>query len=892
MHIHHTMTPEEIASVLATDLDKGLTQSAHDTRLSEDGENVLAEAKRRPLVLRFIDQIKDFMILVLMLAALISFITGEAAEGFLIIGIVLMNAILGLVQEERAEQALRSIKKMTSPSAKVIRDGIRTTVDVKTLVRGDVVVLEAGDFVPADVRIIESVNLKTDESALTGEALPVDKTTDVLEQDDLPLGDRTNSGYMGTVVTYGRGVAVVVSTGMETELGKIATMLSETEDEMTPLQESLSELGKILAMVALAITTLIFAITIIEAYVLEGGASFDVWKEAFLTSVALAVAAIPEGLPAIITVVLAIGMQRLVRQKAIVRTLPAVETLGSTKIICSDKTGTLTQNLMTVTAAFIKERTVKVEKGMDAADDLRRMSAYGVLCNDVSLTHDDDKLVKVGDPTEIAFIDLALSAGLDPEDVRANHPRLFELPFDSSRKMMTTVHDFEDGRYAIVKGAPDVLFSKSVSVHGGNNDLDPFKRANREMASKALRVLAVAYKKIEPSVNLKSLSFDDLENDLVLMGLVGMIDPARPEVRDAIALCDRAGIKTVMITGDHLDTAVAIAKDLAILKDGDEAVSGAELDAMDDETFKERFPSIRVYARVSPANKVRIVEAWRDSGNVVAMTGDGVNDAPSLKKADIGIAMGITGTEVAKGAADMVLTDDNFETIVTAVSEGRAIFANIKKAIHFLLSCNIGEIITIFLGTTLGILVFSGRVTTLTAVQILWVNLVTDSLMAIALGMEPKDKDIMNEAPRDTRKSIFAGGLGKTVAIQGTILGLLSFSAYVIGWFIAGDVSRVAKMENAQTMTFIVLALSQLVHAFNVRHQTKSVFSIPGNRMLIYALLASLLLMAGVIIFPFTRALFGINMPSLAEWAIILALVSVPLVLVETYKLVMRHRHV
>ncbi len=881
---------EAIASELETHLDTGLSHNEATKRLEEEGPNQLEEMKPRPLILKFFDQIKDFMILVLLLAALVSFLTGEGAEGFLIIGIVLVNAILGLVQEERAEKALESIKAMTSPTAKVIRDGKQIQIDVKDLVPGDLVVLDAGDYVPADVRITESVNLKVDESALTGEAVPTEKISELIDKKDLPLGDRTNLGFMGTVVTYGRGRALVCETGMSTELGKIATMLQETKDEETPLQKSLADLGKTLALLALMITALIFAITIAEAYIGEGGASFEVWKEAFLTSVALAVAAIPEGLPAIITVVLAIGMQRLVRQKAIVRTLPAVETLGSTQIICSDKTGTLTQNLMTVTSVWLDGNDIPIEKGMTATEDLKKMASFGVLCNDTSIEEQDGSLVKIGDPTEIAFIDLALSVGMDPQAKRADYPRLYELPFDSVRKMMTTVHDFEDGRYAVIKGAPDVIFKKATSIHGQPFDLAPFEKANQDMASNALRVLAVAYKKIDANVSLKSLSFDDLETDLVLMGLIGMIDPARPEVRDAIRLCDDAGIKTIMITGDHVNTAIAIAKDLRILGPKEIAISGADLDAMDDEAFFQKLESIRVYARVSPENKVRIVDAWRRSGKVVAMTGDGVNDAPSIKKADIGIAMGITGTEVAKGAADMVLTDDNFETIVMAVSEGRAIYSNIKKAIHFLLSCNIGEIITIFLGTTLGILVFSGRVTTLTAVQILWVNLVTDSLMAIALGMEPKDKDIMKDAPRDTTKGVFADGLGMKIVIQGTILGLISFGAYVIGWFIAGDVARELKMENAQTMTFIVLALSQLTHAFNARHQTKSVFSLPRNKYLYYALFASLALMLTVVLFPFTREIFGIGLPNLMEWAIILGLVMLPLLIVELTKLVKRHR--
>ncbi|PKK96416.1 MAG: ATPase [Tenericutes bacterium HGW-Tenericutes-3] len=776
---------------------------------------------------------------------------------------------------------------MSSPHAKVKRDGVDIVIDVKQLVVGDVVILDAGDYVPADVRIIESINLKIDESTLTGEAVPVDKISNPLKEAEIPLGDRINLGYMGTVVTYGRGVAIVTSIGMQTELGKIASMLNETKDEVTPLQKSMSQLGKLLAIIALGITLIIFLITIIEAYVFSGGADFEVWKEALLTSIALAVAAIPEGLPAIITIVLALGMQNLVKQNAIIRTLPAVETLGSTSIICSDKTGTLTQNLMTVKKVYIENNFIDIDSDIKKNDALELMGIYGALCNDTKLQKKDGQYIKIGDPTEIAFTDLSIAIKQDPIEITKTYSRIYELPFDSERKLMTTVHDFKDGRYAIIKGAPDVLFKRVIHVHNSSTDqVTSFEKANHEMSSQALRVLAVAYKKIDSKKDLKTLTNLDLEHDVTLLGLVGMIDPARPEVKDSIALCDIAGIKTIMITGDHINTAVAIAKDLHILKDKDLAITGHDLDQMNDEEFLEKFENIRVYARVSPENKVRIVEVWRNSGHVVAMTGDGVNDAPSIKKADIGIAMGITGTEVAKGAADMILTDDNFSTIVNAVSEGRTIFSNIKKAIHFLLSCNIGEIITIFLGTTIGILIFSTRVTTLTAVQILWVNLVTDSLMAIALGLDPKEKDIMKDKPRNSNESIFANGLGKKIAWQGTMLGLIAFSAYIIGWFMTSDTSL--RMITAQTMTFIVLALSQLVHAFNVRSQKHSAFKLARNKYIIYALLVSVVLQLLVVFLPFTRSIFKIIMPTLTQWAIILGLIILPLVIVETTKLFKR----
>ena len=883
----YQLSYEEIIKNLDSHIEAGLTEEEAKTRLEKYGKNELEEAKKRPLILRFFDQINDFMIYVLIAASILSFVTDEPSEGILILMIVLLNALLGLFQEAKAEKALESIKAMSSPQAKVLRNGQEKLIDVKFLTVGDIVILDAGDYVPADVRIIESINLKTDESPLTGEAVPVEKTVEAINEDEVALGDRTNLGFMGTVVTYGRGKAIVINTAMKTELGKIATMLSETKSETTPLQKSMAKLGKTLALLALGITFIIFAITIIEAYTIDGHASFEDWKEALLTSVALAVAAIPEGLPAIITIVLALGMQNLVKKNAIIRTLPAVETLGSTSIICSDKTGTLTQNLMTVTKVFVENKSVDINEKTKTTDALNKLSLFGTLCNDTKVSIQDDEYVKIGDPTEIAFIDLALTLNKKPIEMIDENERIYELPFDSDRKMMTTVHDFEDGRYAVVKGAPDVIFSRSSSIFNKDKfDIKPYEKANQDMSNNALRVLAVAFKKIDKSRTLKNLTTDDLENELTLLGLVGMIDPARPEAKDAIELCNRAGIKTIMITGDHINTAVAIAHDLNILSDKELAITGKELDQMSDDEFFEKLENIRVYARVSPENKVRIVDAWKKANKVVAMTGDGVNDAPSIKKADIGISMGITGTEVAKGAADMVLTDDNFATIVNAVSEGRTIFANIKKAIHFLLSCNIGEIVTIFLGTTIGILIFSGRVTTLTAVQILWVNLVTDSLMAIALGLEPKEENIMDQQPRDTQKSIFADGLGMKIGMQGLMLGLISFAAYIIGWFLEPSAIREVKMITAQTMTFIVLALSQLAHAFNVRSELYSIFKLKNNKFIFYALAASVTLQLLVVFIPFTRDVFGITALPYSYWFIIIGLVLLPIIIIESIKLI------
>jgi len=874
---------ELLETSLNTHLDRGLSEHEAEKRLTERGKNQLDEGKKRSLIMKFIDQIADFMILVLIGAAILSFISGDEAEGFLILGIVIVNAILGLAQEAKAEKALASIKAMSSPHAKVRRDGGERLIDVKDLVVGDVVLLDAGDYVPADCRLIETINLKCDESALTGEAVPVDKSSKTIEQDDLPLGDRINMGFMGTVVTYGRGVGVIVETGMGTELGKIASMLKETKDDMTPLQKSMASLGKVLALIALGITAFIFLVSIVEAYVIEGGASAEVWREALMTSIALAVAAIPEGLPAIITIVLALGMQNLVKKNAIIRTLPAVETLGSTAVICSDKTGTLTQNVMTVQQLYTSSRSISIQDGQEYNEFEKKIARYSALCNDTKIQQKDDQWIKIGDPTEIALVDLAQVLGLDLIQNKNDYPRLHELPFDSIRKLMTTVHHMDGKLIAIIKGAPDVIFERTLNIEGGTiDDLHHFKEENQNMAEKALRVLAVAYKVIDSTDDLNQLSFDDLEKDITLFGLIGMIDPERPEVRDSIALCDQAGIKTIMITGDHLHTAVAIAKRLHLLKEGDLAITGQDLDRMDDEMFMDKLDRIKVYARVSPENKVRIVDAWRKKDQVVAMTGDGVNDAPSIKKADIGIAMGITGTEVAKGAADMILMDDNFATIVNAVSEGRAIFANIKKAIHYLLSCNIGEILTIFLGTTLGILLFSGRVTTLTAVQILWINLVTDSIMAIALGLEPKEPNIMSERPRDTKKSLFADGFGTDIIKRGLLLGCLSFLAYTVGWFLGEQ--HGTSILLSQTMTFMVLAMSQLVHGFNVRSETQSIFKMKPNRAMLIAFAISMSLQMMVILLPQTRQLFGLVMPSITEWLIIIGFVITPVFWVEYQK--------
>jgi Ca2+-transporting ATPase len=897
----HQMTRDEVLKHYKTSIT-GLTSIEAEDRLESNGPNQLAEGKKRSILSRILEQFKDFMVIVLIIAALIAFAGAiiqdkpeELTEGLLIIAIVVINAILGVIQESKAEQALESIKKMSNPHTTVLRDNKEIVIDVSKVVVGDIVVLHAGDYIPADIRIMESINLKTDESALTGEPIPVEKQVESIANDEVALGDRFNCGYMSTVVTYGRGLAVVAATGMETEIGKIATMLSNTETELTPLQKTVSELGKTLAIIALFVVTVIFIIQILRGWFTVGFANI-LWIEIFMSLIALAVAAIPEGLPAIITIVLAIGMQNLVKQRAIMRTLPAVETLGSTSIICSDKTGTLTQNIMTITETYLYKQVHKVVDIKNANNELIMLINYGVLCNDTKVQlSNDNEFSKIGDPTEIALTDLAIQTGYNPLSILNQYPRVHELPFDSERKLMTTVHKVNDRYISITKGAPDVLFSKSTQLNQNGEIMpltdkivDTFIQQNQDFADQALRVLAITYKVYDQIPEVLEYQHDVLERDLILLGLVGMIDPARPEVKDAIIETKNAGITTVMITGDHKNTAVAIAKELGILFEGHLAITGSELDHMDDSEFNDKLQQIRVYARVSPENKVRIVTAWKATGKIVAMTGDGVNDAPSIKRADIGIAMGITGTEVAKGAADMILTDDNFATIVSAVKEGRTILSNIKKAIHFLLSCNIGEIITIFLGVTLGILLFPNEphLQILTAAQILWVNLVTDSFMAIALGLEPKEPDVMNQPPRDTSKGLFADGLGKQIAWQGVMIGIITFLAFYIG-YLTGDAGN--KLKHAQTVGFMVLAISQLFHAFNVRSEKYSTFKLRTNKYLLIAFIGCLILQLTTVFVPFiANNIFGVDdvlhwKP--IDWLVVIILSASPLLIVEFVKL-------
>ena len=869
----HSKTREEVLKSLSSNAERGLTSSQVAELQGKFGPNKLSEGKKKTNLQRFLEQFKDVMIIILLLAAAVSFVVAcfghdpmEFFEPALILLIVVLNAVLGVVQESKAEKALDALKNMSAPHARVLRDGAEQVIDASGLVPGDIIRLEAGDFVPADARLLKSVSLKSEESALTGESVPSEKDAEAAVEEKAPLGDRDNMVFSGCSVTYGTATAVVTGTGMQTEMGKIAGMLAGEQDTQTPLQQKLSQLGKYLGFVALAACAVIFVVGLINGiHVLE----------IFMTSVSLAVSAIPEGLPAIVTIVLAIGVQRMVKKNALIRRLPAVETLGSASVICSDKTGTLTQNRMTLTKVWVEG-----QQGLEAVSEgnsqmARHLLTLGALCCDGSVTYGaDGKETHIGDPTETAILVAAHKNGLEQEALNGKYPRLGELPFDSDRKLMTSVNQMEGKTVVIVKGAFDVMAARCVK-----GDLEAAREKNDEMSRQALRVLAVGYKVI--SSLPEELTSEELENGLTLLGLVGMIDPPRPEAKAAVATCRKAGIKPVMITGDHVVTASAIAKELGILGPEDRAITGAELDAMDDKALDENVEHIAVYARVSPENKIRIVKAWQKKGQVVSMTGDGVNDAPALKAADIGCAMGITGTDVAKGAADMTLTDDNFATIVDAVREGRGIYANIKKVVGFLLGTNIGEVLTVFFAMILW------HKTPLLSMQLLWINLVTDSLPAISLGMEAVESDVMEHRPKPKDEGIFAHGLGVQVVLQGCMFALLTLIAFVLGERYGGS------LEAGQTMAFLVLSLTQIVQAFNMRSQ-HSLFGIGPftNHKLNWAALASLLLVCLVLFTPVGVAFQLVLLPGWL-YAAALGLILTPLVVMEIAKAIglVRHRH-
>ncbi len=924
---HYLNTVDETLSEVKSTKD-GLSAAEAQKRLQENGKNKLQEAKKKSLFARFIDQIKDPMIIILIVAAAISALTGvlEAKQSgmpmefptdvIIILAVVIINSVLGVFQESKAEAAIEALQEMAAATSKVVRDGKLQSVKSEELVVGDIIHLEAGDCVPADARIIECATMQIEEASLTGESVPVNKKTAALTAEDngeVPLGDRKNMVYMGSNVVYGRGVCVVTGTGMNTEMGKIADAIATAEEGQTPLQLKLAQLSKILSALVLGICLFIFVFSLIRS---GEGLSMNLALDTFMVAISLAVAAIPEGLAAVVTILLSMGVTKMSKQNAIIRKLTAVETLGCAEVICSDKTGTLTQNKMTVVDAFCSDEDF-FATGM-------------ALCTDAEVEGESF----IGEPTEAALVYYALSRKLNKNDLKVKYPRVAEVPFDSSRKMMTTVHETESGIIQFTKGAPDVILDRCTTaiINGSEVPMtDEIKaeiiKRNKEMADKALRVLALSMKKHTAVPNEQTS--EALENSLTFIGLSGMIDPVRPEVKDAIEKCRSAGITPIMITGDHKDTAVAIAKELGIIMDASEAITGAELNEISDEEFLEKVKLIHVYARVQPEHKVRIVNACRKNGMVTAMTGDGVNDAPSIKSADIGVGMGITGTDVTKNVADMVLADDNFATIVEAVAQGRRIYDNIRKAIQFLLSSNLSEVISIFTATMLGF-------TILKPTHLLWINLITDTFPALALGMEREEKDIMQRKPRSSKEGIFSGGLGIDTFYQGVMVTALTLAAYFLGnllsvkeMFSAGIISRdlmnlisqspmtffavesesiKAALQaiavsghgvydnayelihgNGMTMAFLTMSLSEVFHSFNMRSQRKSVFTLGNHNKWLYgAMIATLVLTTAVIYIPFLADAFQFTSISAVEYGVSFALSVCTIPIVECVKAVQR----
>lgn len=861
--------------------ENGLTSEQARRRSAETGKNKLAEGKKTPLILRFLSQFADPMIIILIAAAVISAITSVLQKEFpsdviIIMFVVIVNAILGVYQESKAEKAIEALQKMAAATTKVLRDGKVCEIPSEDLTVGDVVLLEAGDAVPADGRIFESASLKIEESALTGESVPVNKFIKAIGlegQKDVPLGDRKNMMYMGSTVVYGRGKAVITSIGMDTEMGKIAGALSSAKDEQTPLQKKLGQLSKILSFIVLGICVFMFAFDIVRALVTGTEMNLDFLLGSFMLAVSLAVAAIPEGLAAVVTVVLSIGVTNMSKKNAIIRKLTAVETLGCAQIICSDKTGTLTQNKMTVVEHYC---------------DNEKMLAEGMaLCTDVNLD-DDGNLV--GEPTEMALVAYSMSLGMNKNELLKSAPRVGEAPFDSNRKMMSTIHKTADGILQFTKGAPDEILKHCTKIFKNGEvspltdaDRDAVLKKNKEFADRALRVLACGYKQL--SCVPEDQSPDNIENELVFCGLVGMIDPVRPEVKAAIEECRGAGIRPIMITGDHKDTAVAIALELGIIKDKSEAITSAELDDISDEDFKEKVTQYSVYARVQPEHKVRIVNAWKSRGMITAMTGDGVNDAPSIKSADIGVGMGITGTDVTKNVADMVLADDNFATIVSAVEEGRRIYDNIRKSIQFLLSSNLSEVMAIFTANLLGF-------TILKPVHLLWINLVTDCFPALALSMEKGEKDLMKRPPRKSSDGIFAGGVGFDVVYQGLFVTLLTLAAYFIGHFMEAGRWELTESADGMTMAFLTMSMCEIFHSFNMRSQHGSTVSMllhgSFNKYILGSTVLSLITTALVIEVPFLADAFDFTTIDAREFFTALGLAFLIIPLVEIVKAIER----
>ena len=870
----HYLEPVEQVFLQVDSSAVGLSAEEAQRRLQENGKNKLVEAKKATALERFLQELKDPMLIILMVAALISGVTsligGESlTEAFIIMIVVLLNAVLGVYQESKAEKAIEALQQMSAANSNVLRDGHVTQVRSEDLVVGDVVLLEAGTAVPADCRFIESASVQIEEAALTGESLPVQKEIAALElasgQKDITLGDRRNMAYMGSTVVFGRGRAVVVASGMDTQMGKIADAISKTVDQETPLQIKLNQLSKTLSYMVLAICVFIFVFSVLRT----GDFGLNAIMETFLVAVSLAVAAIPEGLATVVTIVLSIGVTNMSKRSAVIRQLTAVETLGSTQIICSDKTGTLTQNKMTVVRQESK--------------DEKLLATAMALCSDSEWVSDH----AVGEPTENALVAYAAKLGMPKNELTLQAPRVGEAPFDSARKLMSTIHQGKDGFVQYTKGAPDELLKRCSLYWDGNKAiaLSPalqreILEKNRQMASQALRVMAAAFKELDKLP--KDQNPQALENDLCFIGLVGMVDPIRPEVIPAIQECRQAGIRPIMITGDHRDTAAAIAKQLGMITSADEAITGAQLDDISDEQFAQDISKYSVYARVQPEHKVRIVTAWQAHGRVTAMTGDGVNDAPSIKKADIGIGMGITGTDVTKNVADMVLADDNFATIVSAVKEGRRIYDNIRKAIQFLISSNLSEVISIFTATLIGFVI-------LKPVHILWINLITDTFPALALSFEAPDKDVMHRQPRPKNEGIFAGGLGVDAAYQGLLVAMLTLFSFLLGHYIESGRWEFVNSADGMTMAFLTMSLAEVFHSFNMRSQRGSIFRVKSHNLYLYgAAVFSLALTLAVIYVPFLSNAFGFENISLLEYTLALGLAISVIPMVECVKFLQR----
>lgn len=861
---------EDVIQELNTNISFGLSCNEAKKRLLQYGENKLISQKKKTVLELFMEQLKDVMIYILFAAAIISFIMGEITDSVIILIVIFINAIIGVLQESKAEKALEELTKLSTPKALVRRDGEIIEVPSEEVVIGDIVIVDAGRYIPADLRLIESINLKIDESTFTGESVPSEKNANIIIEDiKSPIGDRVNMAYMSTLSTYGRGVGIVVATGMNTEIGKIAKILDNEEKDSTPLQKRLNKLGKFLGVLAVSICALIFIISLLQG---------RNWLDMLLTSISLAVASIPEGLAAIVAIVLALGVQRMIKLNAIVKKLPAVETLGSVNIICSDKTGTLTLNKMTVQKLFVNDNILNISLDNTNCSEYKLLIEAMVLCNDAT----SNNTSKTGDPTEIALIDVGNKVNLFKDELNAEHKRVAEIPFDSDRKLMTTVHDYNNTYKVFTKGAIDSLFKicNKILING---EIIPLTSDKKElllskanlMSNSALRVLAASYKEI----NTSDIDLTTLEENQIFIGFMAMIDPPREEVKNSIKKCKSAGITPIMITGDHKNTAFAIASELDIADNINECLSGAEIDDYNQEEFNTIVSKFKVFARVSPEHKVKIVKAFKSQGNIVSMTGDGVNDAPSLRAADIGVAMGITGTDVAKGAADMILTDDNFSTIVNAVEEGRNIYNNIKKSIIFLLSCNLGEIIALFFAILLN------WSTPLLPIHILWVNLITDSFPALSLGFDPKDSSVMDEPPKNPNESLFAGHMKIYLVLNGLLIGFLTLFAFKLAEKLYPN-----SLIHAQTMAFVVLSISQLFFALNMRNSKKSIFTIGifANKPLIASIAFGILIQFIIISIPFFSVIFKVYSLTLRDWGVALLISIIPLVVNEILKFFIR----